>query len=282
MTASHPRIKRPDGVELVAASRLQPHPSNPRRGDIDRIRESIATNGWHGVIVAQVSTGYILAGNHRFLAGGSLSEWRPDETPDGWTPPADMDRFPVQWVDVDEQTALRILLADNRTSDVATYDDPMLLQLFAQIGDPEAAGKILADPKATDAERAEALRYLAQTAPSRQFAGTGYDKDDVEQIALGLEGGGAVDNGARGNKDLDRERWATIDVRQIGLVMNETEFGRAVRILLFIRESEGLETNTDAVLWLLDRFDRELDGRPSAAEAKGATDDAQTDDQPTA
>lgn len=235
-------------LELTHHDRLRPHPANPRRGDVDLIRESIRRNGWIGSIVAQTSTGYILAGNHRFLAGRAEG----------------IERFPVHWVDLDDDTALRTLLADNRTSDVATYDDPMLLQLFAQVGDPVEAAKILGNADSTDAERAEALRYLASTAPSERFGGTGWSSGAVQQIAMGLEGGDATDNGARGNKELDRERWATVDVRQIGLVMDEAEFGRAVRILLFIRESEGLETNTDAVLWLLTRYNDELGGKPLA------------------
>ena len=51
--------------ELVAPRALRPHPRNPRRGDVDAIEESIAENGFYGCVVAQRSTGYILAGNHR-------------------------------------------------------------------------------------------------------------------------------------------------------------------------------------------------------------------------
>ena len=237
-------------LELTPADRLEPHPMNPRRGDVDLIRESIRRNGWHGSIVAQRSSGYILAGNHRFLAGRAEG----------------IERFPVHWVDLDDDAALRVLLADNRTSDVATYDDPTLLQLFAQIGDPVEATRILADPESSEDDRREAIRYLAQTAPTERFAGTGWSRDAVMQVTLGLEGGAAEDNGSRGNKELDRERWATVDVRQIGLVMNETEFARAVRILLYIRSEEGLETNTDAVLYLLDQYNDRLDGLPLQAE----------------
>lgn len=267
-----PRVST--GVTMVPADRLKPHPKNPRLGDVAAIREAIALNGWHGVLVVQESTDYILAGNHRFLAGTSLSEYHPE----GFDPLPNMERFPVMYRDVDEETALKILLADNRTSDVATYNDPMLLELFAQIGDPETAAKILSDPDSTEAERAEAIRALASTAPAARFAGTGYTAPAVQQIALGLDGGAAVDAGARGNKELDRERWATIDVRQIGLVMDEAEFNRAVAVLLFIREEEGFETNTEAVLWLLDRYNTEHDGKPAElAETKGATDDDDLD-----
>jgi site-specific DNA-methyltransferase (adenine-specific) len=55
-------------VTLVAVDDLQAHPANPRRGNVDAIRESIRVNGWHGVIVAQASTGRIVVGTHRWLA----------------------------------------------------------------------------------------------------------------------------------------------------------------------------------------------------------------------
>jgi ParB-like chromosome segregation protein Spo0J len=51
--------------ELVPTGRLRPHPRNVNRGDLAVIAESIAQNGFYGAVVAQRSTGYILAGNHR-------------------------------------------------------------------------------------------------------------------------------------------------------------------------------------------------------------------------
>src|SRR5690606_41773696 len=56
-------------VELVSLDKLHPHPKNPRQGDVGAIHESIEHNGFYGVVVAQRSTGYILAGDHRYMAG---------------------------------------------------------------------------------------------------------------------------------------------------------------------------------------------------------------------
>ena len=47
---------------------VRPHPDNPRQGDIGAIVTMIREDGWHGTIVVQKSTGYILAGNHRWRA----------------------------------------------------------------------------------------------------------------------------------------------------------------------------------------------------------------------
>lgn len=115
---------------------LRPHPRNPRHGNLDAITESITANGWYGTIVAQASTGHILAGNHRWQAARN----------------AGMATVPVHWVDVDDQTAVRILLADNRTSDLADYDNSMLAELLDEL-----------------------------TATS-SIEGTGWTPDDLEQL----------------------------------------------------------------------------------------------------
>ena len=93
---------------------LKEHPRNPRRGNVEAIEESVENNGWYGAIVAQKSTGYILAGNHRYrvaVAKGAKE-------------------VPVIWHDVDDETAVRILLADNRTADLGTYDEQTLGELL--------------------------------------------------------------------------------------------------------------------------------------------------------
>lgn len=100
--------------ETVPVGQLRPHPDNPRRGNLATIGKSIATNGFYGAVVAQRSTGHVLAGNHRLQAAQA----------------AGIAEIPVVWVDVDDERAKRILLADNRTSDLATNDQADLLALL--------------------------------------------------------------------------------------------------------------------------------------------------------
>jgi ParB-like chromosome segregation protein Spo0J len=64
-------------------------------------------------IVVQRSTGHILAGNHTYQAA-KMS---------GWT------HIAVVFKDCDDATALALMLADNRTSDLGVYDDALLLEL---------------------------------------------------------------------------------------------------------------------------------------------------------
>jgi hypothetical protein len=116
---------------------LRPHPDNPRQGDVGAIHTSIEANGFYGSLIVQKSTQYVLAGNHRLVA---LRQ-------------AGAATVPVIEVDVDDATAKRILLADNRTNDLATYDDHHLLAILAALSDEDG------------------------------LVGTGYDQDDLDALA---------------------------------------------------------------------------------------------------
>jgi hypothetical protein len=113
------KIRNEPDAELVATDLLTPHPENPREGDIEAIRSSILAHGFVGTLVVQKTTNYILAGNHRYKAAKSLG----------------YQSLPVVWIDCDPEEAKRILLADNRTSDRATYDDEALQQLLTSLTD---------------------------------------------------------------------------------------------------------------------------------------------------
>lgn len=100
--------------EMVAVGDLTTHPGNPRRGDLASVKASIEVNGFYGTIVAQRSTGYVLAGNHRLMAARELG----------------MSEVPVVWVDCDDTRARAILAADNRTSELGGFDKEALATLL--------------------------------------------------------------------------------------------------------------------------------------------------------
>lgn len=102
--------------ELVAVDKLQPHPDNPRKGSVDGIAKSIAANGFYRPVVVQKSSSRILAGNHSWEAAKAEG----------------LKKIPVVWVDVDDKQALKILLADNKTSDDAVYDELALAQILLE------------------------------------------------------------------------------------------------------------------------------------------------------
>lgn len=103
----------------IALAELIEHPENPRRGDVDAIADSIEHNGFYGAVIVQKSTNRILAGNHRARAAAARG----------------MTSVPALVVDVDDAAARRILLADNRTNDLASYDEESLFKVLTAMKD---------------------------------------------------------------------------------------------------------------------------------------------------
>ena len=104
-------------VEQVKTGQLNLHPHNARQGDVGAICQSLEAHGQYRPLVVQRSTGYVLAGNHTLQAAQAL----------GWT------EVDVTYLDVDDDQALRILLVDNRSNDLATYDNSVLTDLLESL-----------------------------------------------------------------------------------------------------------------------------------------------------
>jgi hypothetical protein len=118
----------PDTLEAlrVPIDSVRPYARNPRRGSTALIRESLETHGQYRPLVVNRRTSEVLAGNHTWQAARDL----------GWA------EIAVTYVDVDDQTAARIVLVDNRSSDLATYDDRELADLLASLDDFDGTGYV--------------------------------------------------------------------------------------------------------------------------------------------
>ena len=127
------------GSQIVELQSVKQHPRNARLSDTLTLMESLDKHGQYRPIVVQKSSGYILAGNHTWDAARRL----------GWS------EIAVTFVDVDDEMAARIMLADNRTSDLAAYDDHQLLKLLHEVGDLTATGFDGYDLDVLDAQMAE-------------------------------------------------------------------------------------------------------------------------------
>lgn len=111
-------------AEQAPISRLKHHPDNPRLGDINAIAQSLEHHGQYKPLVVQKTTNRVLAGNHTLKAAKKL----------GWT------QIQICYVDCDDTTALRILLADNRLNDLSDYDQIALKALLDSLPDLEGTG----------------------------------------------------------------------------------------------------------------------------------------------
>jgi hypothetical protein len=204
----------------VSIDTLTPFPGNPRRGNVDAIAESLEANGQFRPIVVQAGTNYIIAGNHTVQAAEKL----------GWAEVA-------AWVlDVDDEQAKRILLADNRTSDLGYYDDGDLLGILTDFG--------------------------------ADLGGTGYALDDLTDLK-NLAGFADIDPQGTPNpiSFLDEEGvyrkknseelfddYAAKTVRTIILAYPLTEYQDVTGLLSQAREKAGADNNADAVLRALTAY----------------------------
>lgn len=136
---------------VVPIDGLHVYPGNPRRGRLDVLKASLERHGQYRPIVVNSRTMQVLAGNHTMMAAREL----------GWS------ELAATFVDVDDDTAARIVLVDNRASDLATDDDDELAALLSHLADSEAG-----------------------------LDGTGYGDDDLRQLLdqlSGAEGGDPAD-----------------------------------------------------------------------------------------
>jgi ParB-like chromosome segregation protein Spo0J len=111
-------------VASVPINSLEAYPTNPRRGDIDSIALSLKAHGQYRPIVVQYGTNFILAGNHTYKAAKKL----------GWK------KIKITYIEVDETTARRIVLADNRLTDLAGYNEPLLKSLLQALPELDGTG----------------------------------------------------------------------------------------------------------------------------------------------
>ena len=123
---------------------LTPYYKNPRKGNVDAIAESLRVRGQYKPIVVNVGTYTerpmeILAGNHTYLAAAALS----------W------DAIDVVTVDLPDEQAAQIVLADNRLADLGDYDDDLLRDVLGDAGDLTGTGYTDADLEAMFAEPSE-------------------------------------------------------------------------------------------------------------------------------
>jgi len=124
--------------ETLPITELNLYDRNPRQGDVQAIKASMLANGIFRPIVVNRGThtgkpNQVLAGNHSLKAMRELTEDNPDDT--RWS------MVNVWMVDVDEEHAAKIVLADNRTADLGSYDNEELIGLMEGLqGDLDGTG----------------------------------------------------------------------------------------------------------------------------------------------
>lgn len=161
--------------QTVPLLSLNHYSKNPRRGDVQAIKGSIVANGIFRPVIVNKGTytekpNEILAGNHTVKAIRELAEENPDDR--RWQ------QVEVWMVDVDAERAARIVLADNRTADLGSYDNEELLGLLDMMdGDLDGTGY--------DADDLELIEQsLADLEASEDELSNDSSGDDYEPVAI--------------------------------------------------------------------------------------------------
>ena len=185
---------------------IHEHPQNPRKGDDKTVAESVSRSGFFGAILVQRSTGHILAGNTRFRVMRDEGH----------------DTIPGFWIDCDDDTATRILLADNRTSDLAFYDDEALFGLLQHLVDADG------------------------------LEGTGYDRAAYELLMQSVEQNDIVGGIRQGMTPDDRiDEYNQLDIRSIILPYEALRYEVVADGLSKLRARWDMDTNADVVEQLI-------------------------------
>jgi DNA modification methylase len=103
---------------LVDADTIMLHPENARRGNVEAIAASLDRFGQVALLRVQASTGYIVAGNHTYRGATERLGW---------------DKVAAIRLDLDDDEARALMVADNRTGDLATYDDQAQYELLRRV-----------------------------------------------------------------------------------------------------------------------------------------------------
>lgn len=110
-------VKQEAAAVYVRPDELKPWGRNPRKGKpVAEVAESIRRFGFAAPIVARLD-GTIIAGHTRLEAAQLLG----------------LELVPVRFVDLDEQEAAALALADNRLSELAEWDDDGLTSILAEL-----------------------------------------------------------------------------------------------------------------------------------------------------
>jgi len=202
-------------MKTVKLSILKQYNNNPRIGNVDLIAESLEENGQFRPLVVNKDN-VILAGNHTYLAMKQL-KWKTCD---------------VFYVDVDEKEARKIVLVDNRLSDLASYDGTLIANM---LGDLQEAGEL---------------------------KGTGFNADDVDDVLAEFdevditdfekfEGGYALsDEEIEKIKEQRSKQVSTNNgkaLNDIPIALLDTQYQEFKKMILAIAQNKNINT-TEAIL----------------------------------
>lgn len=141
-------------LKMMNVADLVPWGKNPRINDhaVEHVAKSIEEFGFAAPIVVRKEDNMVICGNTRLKAVQQLQ----------------MEKVPCHVVDLDERTAERLAIADNKIGGIATFDDVKLGELFADFDDEDFAGLGFSDSEIGDLLDFEEEPSEESTAPPQK------------------------------------------------------------------------------------------------------------------
>lgn len=232
-----------DTITRVSVDRLVLWPGNPRRGDRAAIRESIRVHGVYKPLVVQRGTDQVMIGNNTLMEARTLG----------------LREIDVIYKDVDDETARRIMLVDNRTSDVSGYDEGMLREVLLGMNDLEGTG--WSEEDLQDILAAAAHDEQIQLEFDFDLSEPGGDTLVLDEVVTGA--GWAElpqQTEARAERQAGQVVSAARGVREIMLVYTVAEHEEMIRLLDGLKRVAGVDARYPQIVQSLVR---------SAARASG-------------
>lgn len=231
-------------LKAFAPSELATYHRNPNLGNPSVIEGSLRSNGQYRPIVVNLGThtgrpNEVLAGNHTLIAMRNLLESEPDNP--AWR------TIDAYVIDVDEDRAARIVLADNKTAQSGFgYDSEILAGLLAGLPDLEGTA-FSAD------EYSDLLAGLQEALPD-PFDPAGIESGtDTPPPRTG-------EDGLITSTDIDTQANSYVDAstRLVVLTVPIPQFIWMQEVFTRYRDEFSLASNTAAVLQLLQEWSGEL------------------------
>lgn len=246
----------------IAPSQLNLFHRNPRKGDVSAIASSLRRHTQYKPITANIGThtgrpNEVLAGNHTLLAFRDLAEQEPGEK--AWQ------KMLVHWVDVDDDLAERIVVADNQTSQLGGFDVAELVSLIEGFGeDIEGLGF-------TEADISDLNALYEEENPITVVDPFGSGEDAPAERKPFLD----PETGLMNVKDIatNSTEYADQTSRMVIMSLAVPHFVWAQEQMTRLRSERGVETNSELLLDLLAEATGETPPHVEASESDAETSD---------
>ena len=209
-------------LQTLDIKSVKEYPGNARKGNLAELKKSLESNGQYKPIVVQKSTNYVLAGNNTLKAAKELK----------WT------EIQAVFVECDDNEAKRINLADNRTSDLATYNMEALAELLADVSGFDGTGYTIDDLD-------DLMATLEEVSINeKKFIADPSQAGDYEEMNAGM--------GIRQTEASNTERYLNKATRMLVCDFQNHQYIWVMERLAELRKQYGVDNNSATIVKLVE------------------------------